>query len=85
MKLTGRDATAYLAKPDPAHAAILIFGADAMRVADKRAAVVHALPEYAAVDSVLMRMWTHIENTVFLLQYCVLPLYVYVNPEKSLN
>lgn len=43
MKLTGRDAAAYLAKPNPQHAGILVFGADAMRVSDKRSGVVSAL------------------------------------------
>ena len=43
MKLTGRDAQAYLRRPDPAHAAILLFGSDAMRVALKRKDVVSAL------------------------------------------
>lgn len=36
MKLSPRDAPAYLAKPDPARAGTLIYGADAMRVALKR-------------------------------------------------
>lgn len=43
MKLTGRDAAAYLGKPDPAHSAILIFGTDPMRVATKRQSVIAAL------------------------------------------
>ena len=43
MKLTGRDAAAYLKKPDPNHAGLLIFGADAMRVSDKRQAAIAAL------------------------------------------
>jgi len=43
MKLAGRDAQAYLKKPDPAHTGILIFGADAMRVATKRQDVILAL------------------------------------------
>ncbi|SFS20167.1 DNA polymerase III subunit delta [Yoonia litorea] len=36
MKLSGPAAKEYLRKPDAAHTAILIFGADAMRVADAR-------------------------------------------------
>lgn len=43
MKLTGRDAAAYLKAPDPSHAALLIFGADPMRVATKRQAAIAAL------------------------------------------
>ena len=43
MKLAGAAATGYLRKPDPAHAAILIFGADAMRVAEHRQAVIASL------------------------------------------
>ena len=50
MKLAGRDAARFLARPDPAAAGMLLFGADAMRVALKRAALVEALigPEGAA-------------------------------------
>jgi DNA polymerase-3 subunit delta len=43
MKLAGREAARYLAKPDPAGAGALLFGADAMRVALKREALVLAL------------------------------------------
>ncbi len=43
MKLAGRDAARFLARPDPAMAGILIFGPDAMRVALKRQALVAAL------------------------------------------
>ena len=43
MKLAGSAATAYLRKPDPAHAGILIFGADGMQVSDHRQTVVRAL------------------------------------------
>lgn len=43
MKMTGAAAAGYLRKPDPAHTALLIFGADPMRVADKRQQVIHAL------------------------------------------
>ncbi len=50
MKLAGRDAARYLARPDPQPAGMLLYGADAMRVALKRAALVEALigPEGAA-------------------------------------
>lgn len=50
MKLGGRDATRFLAKPDPAAAAVLLYGPDAMRVALKRAALVERLigPDGAA-------------------------------------
>lgn len=43
MILKGIEATRYFAKPDPARAGLLIFGADAMRVAMKRAEVIAAL------------------------------------------
>ena len=43
MKLAGAEARRYLAKPDPAKAALVIFGEDAMRVALKRAEAVAAL------------------------------------------
>ncbi|MBC7153281.1 MAG: DNA polymerase III subunit delta [Rhodobacteraceae bacterium] len=43
MKLSGRDATRIFARPDPAHAGLLIHGDDAMRVALKRQEVVRAL------------------------------------------
>jgi len=43
MKLTGAAATNYFRKPDVTHTALLIFGADAMRVADKRQTVIAAL------------------------------------------
>lgn len=36
MKLSPRDALAYFAKPDPSKAGVLIYGADAMRVALRR-------------------------------------------------
>ena len=50
MKLTGRDAARFLARPDRAAAGVLLHGVDAMRVALKRAALVEALigPEGAA-------------------------------------
>ena len=43
MKLTGGAAANYFHKPDPTHTALLIFGADPMRVADKRQQAILAL------------------------------------------
>lgn len=43
MKLNGPAAAKYFAQPDPAHTALLIFGADPMRVADKRQQAILAL------------------------------------------
>ena len=43
MKLTGPAALGYFRKPDPTHTALLIFGADPMRVADKRQQAIAAL------------------------------------------
>ena len=43
MKLSTRDALGYFAKPDPTRTGLLIFGADAMRVALKRQEVIAAL------------------------------------------
>ncbi|MEL7301603.1 MAG: DNA polymerase III subunit delta [Pseudomonadota bacterium] len=43
MKLAPRDAAAYFARPDPAKTGILIYGADAMRVALKRQELIAAL------------------------------------------
>lgn len=43
MNLKGADANRYLARPNPAHAGLLIFGADPMRVALKRQEAVAAL------------------------------------------
>ena len=43
MKLSGIEAARYLAKPDPARAGLLIFGADPMRVALKRQEAIAAL------------------------------------------
>lgn len=50
MKLGGRDAARFLARPDPARPAILLHGADPMRVALKRQDLVAALigPDGAA-------------------------------------
>lgn len=43
MKLSGAEASRYCAKPDPARAGLLIFGADPMRVALKRQEAIAAL------------------------------------------
>ena len=43
MKQTGAGAQNYFRKPDPSHTALLIFGADPMRVADKRQQVIATL------------------------------------------
>lgn len=43
MILKGAEAARYCARPDPARAGLLIFGADAMRVALKRQEVISAL------------------------------------------
>lgn len=43
MKLTGRDANRYFSKPDPSRTGLLIYSADAMRVALKRQEVIGAL------------------------------------------
>ncbi len=43
MKLAGAAGNAYFRKPDPSHAGLLIFGADAMRVAEKRQQAIAAL------------------------------------------
>lgn len=43
MKLNTRDAAAYFKKPDPTRAGILIYGADAMRVATRRKDVLTGL------------------------------------------
>lgn len=43
MKMAGSGAQSYLRKPDPTHTGILIFGADAMRVATARQSAISAL------------------------------------------
>ncbi|WP_298680026.1 DNA polymerase III subunit delta [uncultured Lentibacter sp.] len=43
MKLGGREANGYFKKPDPRRTGLLIYGADAMRVALKRQEVIKAL------------------------------------------
>jgi DNA polymerase-3 subunit delta len=50
VKLAAREASRFLARPDPGFAAVLLFGADPMRIALKRAALVEALigPDGAA-------------------------------------
>lgn len=50
MKMTGAGARRYLRAPDPGHAALLIFGADAMRVADARQQAIQALIGPAGAD-----------------------------------
>lgn len=40
MKLSGRDAAAYFRNPNPDTAGLLIYGADAMRVALRRQDVI---------------------------------------------
>ncbi|WP_370223100.1 DNA polymerase III subunit delta [Pararhodobacter marinus] len=42
MKLSPRDATGFLSRPDPRVPGLLIYGADTMRVAERRAKVVAA-------------------------------------------
>lgn len=57
MKLSPRDAQGFLTKPDPRVPGILIYGADAMRVAEKRKTLVaaHTGPE-AETEMRLTRM-----------------------------
>jgi DNA polymerase-3 subunit delta len=43
MKLSGRDAAGYFARPDPGRAGLLIYGNDPMRVALRRQEVIAAL------------------------------------------
>lgn len=43
MKLAPRDAPGYFARPDPARAGLLVYGADAMRVALRRQQAIAAL------------------------------------------
>ncbi len=43
MKLSGREARAFLARPDPARGGILLYGADPVRVALKRRDLIAAL------------------------------------------
>ena len=43
MKLSAREANGYFAKPDPKRTGLLIYGADAMRVANKRQQVLSSL------------------------------------------
>ncbi|HEY9038219.1 MAG TPA: DNA polymerase III subunit delta [Roseovarius sp.] len=43
MKLSPRDAPGYFARPEPARTGLLIYGADAMRIALRRAEVIAAL------------------------------------------
>ena len=66
MILKGAEASRYCAKPDPARAGLLIFGADPMRVALKRQEAIAALigPEAAmactaAIEEEIDRHYTH--------------------------
>src|SRR5690606_23648797 len=43
MKLAGREANRYFARPDPARAGLLLYGGDPMRVALKRQEAIAAL------------------------------------------
>lgn len=43
MKLAPRDLAAYVARPEPGRAGVLLYGADAMRVALRRQALIKAL------------------------------------------
>ncbi|WP_333830274.1 DNA polymerase III subunit delta [Pararhodobacter sp.] len=43
MKLSPRDAPGFLARPDPRVPGVLIYGSDAMRVAEKRQGMIRAL------------------------------------------
>lgn len=57
MKLSGPEANRFLAKPDPRMAGVLIFGADAMRVALKRQeAVLAVIGPQGEADMRLTRM-----------------------------
>ncbi|MBC6442557.1 MAG: DNA polymerase III subunit delta [Rhodobacteraceae bacterium] len=57
MKLAGAQAAAFLARPDGCRAGVLLYGADAMRVALKRQALVRALAgPRAAAELRLTRM-----------------------------
>lgn len=57
MKLKGSDTARYLARPDPDRPGLLIYGADAMRVALKRAEAIAALTGPAADEEMrLTRM-----------------------------
>jgi DNA polymerase III subunit delta len=57
MKLSPRDATGYFAKPNPESTGLLIYGADAMRVAIKRQQMLAALlGEKAEEEMRLTRM-----------------------------
>ena len=50
MKLSPRDAVGFLARPDPGVPAVLIYGADPMRVADRRQALLRAITGPAAEE-----------------------------------
>ncbi len=57
MKLSPRDAAGFLARPDPRVPALLIFGADPMRVAERRQKVIAAqLGDQGEAEMRLARM-----------------------------
>lgn len=61
MKLAGARAAAFLAKPAPGHSGILLFGADAMRVALKRQALIRALAGEGAEEEMRLTRMTAAE------------------------
>ena len=61
MKLTGPEASRYLARPDPARAGLMIFGADAMRVALKRQEAILALIGPAGAEEMRLTRMTGAE------------------------
>ncbi|MEM6617822.1 MAG: DNA polymerase III subunit delta [Pseudomonadota bacterium] len=61
MKLAGAQATAFLSKPAIGQAGILLYGADAMRVALKRQALIKALTGPAAEEEMRLTRMTGTE------------------------
>lgn len=61
MKLSTRDAQAFIASPDPERAGILIYGANAMRVALKRQDLLTALLGEAAEEEMRLTRMTGAE------------------------
>ena len=61
MKLTGAEASRYLARPDPARVGLMIFGADAMRVALKRQEATLALIGPAGAEEMRLTRMTGAE------------------------
>ena len=61
MKLAGREAARFLAHPDPQVAAVLLYGADAMRVAIKRQDLLRALLGPDAEDEMRLTRLTGAE------------------------